>query len=188
MKKHLLIVATLDTKGEKRLISRLRQKTRCTAVLMDVGILGEPLTPPDIHRNEVLEAAVITLIKSSERRIFHGIKAIQEAERSSQGVSWRQKAGWNLRDWRCTGTAIATMWCDPSFRLPKVMLSTVASRDMREYVGQKILSCSTPWQISWGPMIHAPHPRQVSSAICEWSRKTEKWIKKNPCRGDCLRH
>ena len=53
MKKHLLIVATLDTKGrEAAYIKGDVQRLGIQPILMDVGILGEPLTPPDINRKE----------------------------------------------------------------------------------------------------------------------------------------
>src|SRR5512135_1764995 len=80
MKKHLLIIATLDTKGrEAAYIKGYAQKMGIQSILMDVGILGEPETTPDIPRGEVLEAAghhLEQLLKTKDRSM--AIKAIQE--------------------------------------------------------------------------------------------------------------
>src|SRR4030042_2684841 len=80
MKKHLLLVPTLKTKGrEAASIKGYVQRLGIQPLLMDVGILGEPLTPPDINRKEVLEAAgyhLEHLIKEKDRSM--AIKAIQE--------------------------------------------------------------------------------------------------------------
>ncbi len=141
MKKYLLLVATLDTKGtEAAYIKRCVQKLGIQPILMDVGILEQPLTSPDIPRNEVLEAAgsrLENLIREKDRST--AIKAVQEG-----GVIIARRL---LEDGRLdgilgigggTGTAIAThMMRSLPLGLPKVMLSTVASRDMREYVGTK---------------------------------------------------
>jgi len=141
MKKHLLIIATLDTKGKEAAYIRGHvQRLGIQPVLMDLGILGEPQTPPDINRNEVLEAAGYHLdqvIRAKDRSI--AIKAVQEG-----GTILTKRL---LEDKRLdgvlgigggTGTAIAThVMRSLPLGLPKVMLSTVASRDMREYVGTK---------------------------------------------------
>ena len=62
MSKTIAIVGTLDTKGEelkyvKELIERRGYKT----VVIDGGILGQPLFRPDISREQVAEAAGTTL-------------------------------------------------------------------------------------------------------------------------------
>ena len=69
--KSLLVIATLDTKGEHA--AYVRDCVRSLGVdpiLMDVGILGEPLIPPDIAKEEVASAAgydLKGLIKSRDR-------------------------------------------------------------------------------------------------------------------------
>jgi uncharacterized protein (UPF0261 family) len=58
MKKQLLIIATLDTKGrEAAYVKDCVQGLGIRPILMDVGTLGEPLTHPDITRVEVVGAA-----------------------------------------------------------------------------------------------------------------------------------
>ena len=80
MKKQLLIIATLDTKGrEAAHVKDCVKRLGIHPILMDVGTLGEPLTHPDITRTEVVEAAGYRLdhiIKEKNRSI--AFKAVQE--------------------------------------------------------------------------------------------------------------
>ncbi|MEW6375960.1 MAG: Tm-1-like ATP-binding domain-containing protein [Thermodesulfobacteriota bacterium] len=141
MKKQLLIIAALDTKGrEAAYVRNCVKKLGIHPILMDVGTLGEPLTPPDITRVEVVEAAGYRfehLIKEKNRSVH--FKAVQEGgailarhlfeEGELHGV-FGMGGG--------TGTAIATyIMRSLPFGLPKVVLSTVASRDIKEYIGTK---------------------------------------------------
>ncbi len=185
MKKHLLIVATLDTKGrEATYIKGCVQRLGIQPILMDVGILGEPLTPPDIHRKEVLEAAgyhLEQLIKEKDRST--AIKAIQEG-----GTILARRL---LEDKRLdgvlgigggTGTAIDThIMRSLPLGLPKVMLSTVASRDMREYVGTKdIVMFHSVADILGSNEFMRLILGQVSSAICGMIEKDRKMNKEKP--------
>ena len=141
MKKQLLIVATLDTKGkEAAYVKDCVQRLGINPVLMDVGTLGEPLAPPDITRAEVIEAAghrFEDLINGKNRSA--AIKAVQEggailAKRLLEKGNLHGVFGMGGG----TGTAIVTyIMRSLPFGLPKVVLSTVASRDTREYVGTK---------------------------------------------------
>ena len=55
MEGQLLVVATLDTKGrEAAYVRDCIQELGVHPVLMDIGILGSPLSRPDIPREEVL--------------------------------------------------------------------------------------------------------------------------------------
>jgi len=185
MKKHLLIIATLDTKGrEAAYIKDTVQRLGIQPLLMDVGILGEPQTPPDIHRNEVLEAAGYHLdhvIRAKDRSM--AIKAIQEG-----GTILTRRL---LEDERLdgilgigggTGTAIVThMMRSLPLGLPKVMLSTVASRDMREYVGTKdIVMFHSVADILGSNEFMRLILRQASSAICGMIEKDGKINKEKP--------
>jgi len=141
MKKQLLIIATLDTKGrEAAYVKDCVQRLGIHPILMDVGTLGEPLTNPDITRVEVIEAAGYhfeNLIKGKNRSV--AIKAVQEggtilAKRMFEEGNLHGVFGMGGG----TGTAIVTyIMRSLPFGLPKVMLSTVASRDTREYVGTR---------------------------------------------------
>ena len=140
MKKYLLIVATLDTKGrEAAYVRDCVQRLGIQPALMDVGTLGEPLAHPDITRGEVVEAAGYNLdfIKGKDRSI--AFEAVQKGgsilarhlyqEGKLHGV-FGMGGG--------TGTAIVThIMRSLPFGLPKVALSTVASRDIKEYIGTK---------------------------------------------------
>ncbi len=141
MKKQLLIITTLDTKGrEAAHVKDCVLRLGIHPVLMDVGTLGEPLIDPDITRVEVVEAAgyhIEHLIKGKNRSLF--IKAVQEggavlAKRLFEEGKLHGVFGMGGG----TGTAIVTyIMRSLPFGLPKVVLSTVASRDIREYVGTK---------------------------------------------------
>ncbi|HSB04338.1 MAG TPA: Tm-1-like ATP-binding domain-containing protein [Thermodesulfobacteriota bacterium] len=141
MQKKLLIIATLDTKGrEVAYVRDCVQRLGIHTVVMDVGILGEPLTHPDISREEVVEASgyrLEQLVNDKNRSV--AVKAVQEGgtilakqllEQGRLDGVFGMGGG--------TGTAIVThMMRSLPYGLPKVVLSTVASRDVREYIGTK---------------------------------------------------
>jgi uncharacterized protein (UPF0261 family) len=141
MGKQLLIITTLDTKGrEAGYVRDCVQKLGINPLVMDVGTLGKPLTPPDITREEVVEAAGYRLDDfTKEKNRSFAIQAVQEG-----GAILAKRL---FEEGKChgvfgmgggTGTAIVTyiMRCLP-FGVPKMVLSTVASRDIREFVGTK---------------------------------------------------
>jgi len=141
MEKQLLIIATLDTKGrEAAYVKDCAQKLGIHPILMDIGTLGEPLAHPDITRVEVVEAAGYHwehLTKEKNRSL--AVKAVQEGGAIlAADLFEKGKLHGVLGMGGGTGTAIVThiMRFLP-FGLPKVVLSTVASRDVREYVGTK---------------------------------------------------
>jgi uncharacterized protein (UPF0261 family) len=140
MKKYLLIIATLDTKGrEAAYVKKCAQSRGIHPLLMDVGTLGEPLAHPDITRAEVIEAAGYNLdfIKGKDRSI--AFTAVQNggtilARRLFEEGKLHGVFGMGGG----TGTAIVThIMRSLPFGLPKMVLSTVASRDVKEYIGTK---------------------------------------------------
>lgn len=141
MKKNLLIIATLDTKGREAAYVRDCVRERgIEPILMDVGTLGNPLATPDIPCEEVVRAAgyqLSDLRARNDRSI--AIKAVQEggaihAKRLYEEGKLHGLFGLGGG----TGTAIVTyIMRTLPFGLPKVVLSTVVSRDVREYVGTK---------------------------------------------------
>jgi uncharacterized protein (UPF0261 family) len=141
MKKHLLIITTLDTKGREAAYAKdCVKRLGIHPVLMDVGTLGEPLTPPDITRAEVVEAAgyrLEDLIKEKNRS--SAFKAVQEGGTIlARHLFEKGKLDGVFGMGGGTGTAIVTyIMRSLPFGLPKVVLSTVASRDIREYIGTK---------------------------------------------------
>ena len=141
MNKQLLIIATLDTKGkEAAYVKECVQSRGFHPVLMDVGTLGEPLTPPDMAREEVVAAAGYhwgNLVKEKSRSL--AFKAVQEGGAIlAKGLFEKGKLHGVFGMGGGTGTAIVThIMRSLPFGLPKVVLSTVASRDIREYIGTK---------------------------------------------------
>ena len=141
MKKNLLIIATLDTKGrEAAYVRDSVQQRGIEPILMDVGTLGKPLTSPDISCEEVVRAAGYEpndLRARNDRSV--SIKAVQEggailAKRLYE--EGRLQGLFGLGGG--TGTAIVTsIMRTLPFGIPKLVLSTVVSRDVREYVGTK---------------------------------------------------
>lgn len=62
MKKTIACVGTLDTKGiDIEYIKNILKKKGHNTLVIDTGIMGEPHTPPDITRQEVLRAAGKTM-------------------------------------------------------------------------------------------------------------------------------
>ncbi len=140
-KKRLLIVATLDTKGrEAAYIKECAEARGVKALLMDVGTLHPPQISPDITRDELAAAAGLDLNDFLARKDrASAIRTVQTggaivAERMVERDEIHGVIGLGGG----TGTAIVTFVMRAlSFGLPKVVVSTVASRDVREYVGTK---------------------------------------------------
>ncbi len=140
-KKSLLIITTLDTKGrEAAYVKDCVEHYGIQPILMDVGILHSAQTTPDITRYELAEAAGYNLDQIIAKRDRPAaVKVIQEG-----GALIAQRL---LREGKLdgafgmgggTGTAIASfIMRSLPFGFPKVLVSTVASRDIREYIGTK---------------------------------------------------
>jgi len=140
MKKQLLIITTLDTKGrEAAYVKECVQSRGIHPLLMDVGTLREPLAHPDITRGEVVEAAGFNLdfIKGKDRSV--AFEAVQKGGAiMARRLFEKGKLHGVFGMGGGTGTAIVThIMRSLPFGLPKVVLSTVASRDVKEYIGTK---------------------------------------------------
>ena len=140
MKKQLLIITTLDTKGrEAAYVKECVQSRGIHPLLMDIGTLGEPLAHPDITRAEVVEAAGynLDLIKVKDRSV--AFEAVQKGGAIlAKNLFEKGKLHGVFGMGGGTGTAIVThIMRSLPFGLPKVVLSTVASRDIKEYIGTK---------------------------------------------------
>ncbi len=141
MRPTVAIVATLDTKGEEvTFIKELIRRDGCNTIVIDVGTLHPPTAPPDISREQVAEAAgydIADLNKRKDRRasvqaVIEGASAVvvQLHERSQLAAVISVGGG--------TGTHIGmgVMRALP-LGVPKLMVSTVASRDMSQLIGTK---------------------------------------------------
>jgi uncharacterized protein (UPF0261 family) len=135
----VLLLGTLDTKGDE--YAYLRERLRLAgveALIADVGVLDAPRIEPDITREEVAaEAGVDIAALAVARDRGRGITRMADAaaalarrlydEGRIQGVLAAGGSG---------NTAIAThaMQALP-VGVPKVMVSTMAAGDTRDYVG-----------------------------------------------------
>jgi uncharacterized protein (UPF0261 family) len=143
----IALMGTFDTKGEEFAFLRQRIRNAGLGTLMiDVGVLGEALLTPDISRAEVAAAANENLhILQAERDRGRSVTAMALGatvvlrRRFEQGsIHGVASLGGSA------GTAIATaaMRALP-FGFPKLMVSTVASGDIRPYVGTRDI-CMMP--------------------------------------------
>ena len=137
--KTVVLVGTLDTKGHEYAYLRERLGLHgVRTVLVDAGTLEEPRTDPDIDRREVAAAAGADLDELTAAR-DRGRAVTAMADGAAAIVRRLYDEG------RCDGvlaaggsgnTAIATsaMRTLP-VGVPKLMVSTVAAGDTRDYVG-----------------------------------------------------
>lgn len=141
MPKTIMVIGTLDTKGEEVEYLRTRIESRGhQTIVVDVGVLDEPLTRADIKREEIAEAggaAIDELINHGDRR-----KAVQVMLRGASEIARdlyeRGRLAGAVALGGGTGTHIGTgVLRTLPLGVPKLMISTVASRDMSEEIGTK---------------------------------------------------
>jgi uncharacterized protein (UPF0261 family) len=135
----VLLIATLDTKGgECHFVRSLFDEANVPVTVLDAGALKPPAFTPDIARAEVYTAAgasLAALQKSADRG-----KAIEAAARGAAKIAQDLHAQGRLDGvlglGGSAGTTIATaaMRALP-FGVPKLMVSTLASGQVRPYVG-----------------------------------------------------
>ena len=141
MTKVIAVIGTLDTKGEEFLFVKQEiEKRGHSALIINVGILKDPGFEPHVPANEVAEAAgssLATLKEKSDRGLAietmsKGIKTIitdlHSADRIQAVISMGGSAG--------TEIGTAAMRALP-LGVPKVMVSTLASGDIKPYVGTR---------------------------------------------------
>jgi uncharacterized protein (UPF0261 family) len=135
----VVLLGTLDTKGVEYAYLRDRvADADVDVVVVDAGILGEPLIEPDVTRQEVAAAAGADVQALADAR--DRATAIEAMGRGAAAVARRLHAEGRLDAIGALGgtggTAIATraMRALP-VGVPKLMVSTVASGDTSHYVG-----------------------------------------------------
>ncbi|MCS7016783.1 MAG: Tm-1-like ATP-binding domain-containing protein [Gemmatales bacterium] len=135
----IVLVGTLDTKGnEYRFLRDLLQQQGAETVVIDTGVLAPPAFPPDIRREAVFEAAGTNyqaVVQTADR----GNAVTLAARGAALIVSelYRQgKVDGVLALGGSAGTTIATsaMRALP-VGVPKLMVSTLASGQVRPFVG-----------------------------------------------------
>jgi uncharacterized protein (UPF0261 family) len=137
----VLVVATMDTKADQvAYLQACLKEAGVNALLMDVGIMNKSPLPVDVSQEEVTRAAGYTLADVQNMR--HEGKAADIMVAGATG-----RAGELYREGRIdaiiglggsVGTSIgaAVMRSFP-VGFPKVMISTLASHDVRPFVGTK---------------------------------------------------
>lgn len=139
MSKAIVIVGTLDTKGEeyKYLKDRIEAQG-CSAFVVDAGVLGPPGFAPDVSADEVAEAGGVPrdeLIRQGDRGkaldvMADGVAVIVERLHEEGRVGGIISMGGG------GGTALGTRAMRRlPIEIPKVMVSTIASGDTSPYVG-----------------------------------------------------
>lgn len=139
MGKIIVILGTLDTKGEEHLFLKQRIEAQgFQTLVVDTGMIDPPLFPPDISREEVCRAAGTTLAdligKKDKKLAIDTIAA--GAAKTVQRLQRDGKLDGIISLGGGQGTFIGTsaMRALP-YGVPKVMVSTVASGDVSRYVG-----------------------------------------------------
>ena len=141
MSKTIGVVATMDTKGvEARFIRDRIEAAGLSALVIDAGVIGEPVFAADVPRKTVAEAGEKSLSQLvSERDRGKSIAAMAEgAAKVVRGLFDAGKIHGVISLGGSAGTTIGTsaMRALP-VGFPKVMVSTLASGDTRPYVGIK---------------------------------------------------
>jgi len=135
----VVLLGTLDTKGKEYDFLRERVLEHgVDVVLVDAGIMGEPLAAPDITREEVAGAAgadVRALAAAGDRGA-----AVETMAEGAAAVVSRLHAEGRLDGILGLGGSGNSALVTQAMRalpvgVPKLMVSTVASGDTRPYVG-----------------------------------------------------
>jgi uncharacterized protein (UPF0261 family) len=137
----VFLFATLDTKGrEADFVRGLLTSYGVSVTLVDVGALGTPAVAADISRDRIFELAETTIdaVRKNADRGDAVTKAAAGAARLARDVHARGELSGVLGLGGSAGTTIATaaMKALP-LGVPKVMLSTLASGMVRQFVGDK---------------------------------------------------
>jgi len=139
--KTIIILATLDTKGiETQYVREQIEKLGESALVVDVGVVGDPATRADITRQEVAEAGgtpLITLLEKPDREVAAPIMADGATKIITQLVEEGKVHG-IVSMGGTQGTTLATkvMRALP-YGFPKVMVSTMASSNVAPWVDIK---------------------------------------------------
>lgn len=135
------ILATLDTKGaEAQFVRDELARHGVAAALVDTGARGEPVVPADVPRDEVFAAAGVRradVVAVGDR----GVAVDYAARGAARLVAAHHAAGrvagvFGLGGSAGTTIATAAMRALP-LGVPKLVVSTLASGQVRHYLGEK---------------------------------------------------
>ena len=137
----VLLFATLDTKGhEAAFIRDLLRSWGIAVTVVDVGALGSPAVTPDITREHIFElgGTTLELVRRNADRGQAVTTAAAGAARLARDAHAKNEVAGVLALGGSAGTTIGTaaMKAVP-LGVPKVMVSTLASGMVRQFVGDK---------------------------------------------------
>ena len=134
-----LLIATLDTKGQEALfLAACLKKQKVTVKILDAGIKGKSPVAADINRKEVAKAGGKTL--SDVQKIGHEGKALQIMTEGAVQCATKLHRQNKIHGIIGLGGSMGTTLGSGVMRalpigFPKLMVSTMASRDTRPFVG-----------------------------------------------------
>jgi uncharacterized protein (UPF0261 family) len=137
----IVLLGTLDTKGtEYQFIRDRMHELGAETVLVDVGTGGQPAVPADVTAAQVAEAAGHQLASLTDRGQAMAVMG-QGAEVICRGLLADGRLDGLIALGGSGGTYVAAraMRALP-IGIPKVMVSTMASGDVRQYVGTSDIS------------------------------------------------
>lgn len=141
MTRRVGIIGTLDTKGAE--FAYLRDQVRGYGVetlVVHVGVIGEPLFPPDVTSAEVARAAGADLEQlraANDRGAALAVMARGAAEVARQLHATGQIHGLVGMGGSGGSSVIAAAMRALPLDVPKLLVSTVAAGDVRPYVGNR---------------------------------------------------
>lgn len=139
--KKIVVLATLDTKGvEAQYMREQIEKMGESALVVDVGVVGQPATKADVTRSEVAEAGGIPLAKlleNPDREVAAPVMA-EGAARIVAELAENGQAHGIVGMGGTQGTTLATtVMRTLPYGFPKVMVSTMASGNVAPWVDIK---------------------------------------------------
>lgn len=139
--KSVYLLATLDTKGaEADWVRQTLQQAQLPVTLVDAGCLGEPTVPADVSRAELFQAAGVDY-RALQQAGDRGAAIHAAAQGAAQLVSTAHQQGRLLGVLGLGGSAGTTIGTAAMRALPlgipKIMVSTMASGDVRGFVQHK---------------------------------------------------
>ena len=138
---NVLLVATMDTKNREALyLKDCLKEAEIPVLLLDAGIRGESPVPVSINREEVARAGGKTLIEV--QGIGHEGKALEVMTNGAVKCARELYRQGDITGVISLGGSMGTTLGTGVMRsfpvgFPKVMISTMASRDTRDFVGTK---------------------------------------------------
>jgi len=139
--KTIVVLATLDTKGvEAQYVKEQIEKLGAKALIVDVGVVGEPATKADITREAVAEAGgtpLSKLLEDPDREVAAPLMALGATNIITK-LAEEEAVHGILSMGGTQGTTLATsvMRALP-YGFPKVMVSTMASGNVAPWVDIK---------------------------------------------------